>query len=73
MNHPTYPLRDEQARAVQRLLKSGGTMRAIRATVARFEDYRDAEFPGWRQQYEHLAMDWLKARAQELNRRIAGL
>lgn len=52
--HPRVPLHAEQTKAMLECL----TPDEVRAVRKKFNERRDAEFPGWRQEYDEAFDKW---------------
>lgn len=66
MTHPTYPLREEEREHLHRAMLKGASMGQLAALQQMYAKYREAEFPGWREQYEREMTQWLAANGQKL-------
>ncbi len=58
MDHPRYPLQDEQTAEYERMLKENRPMSEIKAMDFAFNARRDAEHPGWKQKYDQAWEEW---------------
>ncbi len=56
MNHPEYPLQHDQRAEI---IMAPNDPDAIRKIQVHFAKRRDAEFPGWREEYEVEIGRWL--------------
>lgn len=56
MNHPEYPLMHEQRAEI---IMCDQTAEAVLKIQRHFAKRRDAEFPGWREQYERDVRAWV--------------
>lgn len=58
MTHPTYPLQKEER--AELLIAVAYDPEMIPAIKRKYRKYREAEFPGWEEQYEADFQAWLQ-------------
>ncbi len=66
IEHPKYPLQDEERIENEEELKTG-TLTSAQVLDRRvsFNKRRDAEFPGWKERYDSEIEEWLVATGQK--------
>lgn len=58
MTHPTYPLRDQQRKAMMAAIRNGATQATLDSIRARYDRLRDKNFPGWLYEYNAAFERW---------------
>ncbi len=65
MDHPKYPLQDEELAENEEFLRLGTlTPEGILARRVRFNKRRDEEFPGWKERYDTEIDAWMLSARQ---------
>jgi hypothetical protein len=58
MTHPTYPLRDQQRKAMMVAIRNGATQATLNSIRSKYDRMRDKNFPRWLDEYNAAFERW---------------